>query len=157
LWQYQGEGNEYASFSREVLFAQDDRAQIREDNGGTVSAAVFEITDDAVIRIFFQGETYGETNFLGQRPNENTVILKSPLEVGTKWEDPNGTREIVDVNAAVDTPAGKFEKCIKVKISVQDSTLYEYVKEGVGMVERKFISVDSRVTSVLEKYKINMD
>lgn len=153
-WQYRGEGNEFASFNREVLFAKDDRAQIREDNGGTVSAAVFEVKDDAVVRIFFQGEAYGETRFIDREPAENIVILKAPIEVGTKWEEPNGTREIVDVNAAVDTPAGKFENCIKVKISAPNSTLYEYYKEGVGMVKREFISGENRVTSALEKYNI---
>ena len=154
-WQYQGEGNEYASFSREVLFTQDDRAQIREDNGGTVSSSVFKRTDSEVVVIFFQGEAYGESNFLEQKPNENLIVLKAPLEVGTKWENRTGIREIVDVNTTVDSPAGKYEKCIVVKISSPDSTLFEYFKDGVGMVKREFISGDSRVTSILEKVNIN--
>lgn len=154
-WQYQGEGNEYASFSREVLFTLDDRAQIREDNGGTVSSSIFESRDDQIAAIYFQEETYDETNFLEEEPNENLIILKTPLEVGTKWEYRNGTREIVDINATVETPAGEFEKCIVVRITFPDSTLFEYYKEGVGMVKREFISGDSRVTSILEKYKIN--
>lgn len=154
-WQYQGEGNEYASFSREVLFTLDNRAQIKEDNGGTVSASVFESTDNEIIITFFQGESYDETNFLEQEPNENLIILKSPLEVGTKWENRTGTREIVDVNTTVDTPAGKFENCIVVEISSQNSTLFEYFKDGVGMVKREFVSGDSRVTSILEKVNIN--
>ena len=111
VWKYLGEGNEYATFNREVVFVEGDKAQIREDNGGTVSAAVFQTSENAITRIFFQGEEYEDTNFLNEEPNNSLEILKNPLEVGTKWEDPNGTREIVDINATVNTQAGKFENC----------------------------------------------
>ncbi len=154
-WQYKGEGNEYASFTREVLFVEGDKAQIREDNGGTVSASVYETTENEIIRIFFQGEEYEETNFLNEESNDSLVILKMPLEVGTKWDEPNGTREIVEVDATVDTPAGTFENCIKVEIQGEYSTLFEYFKEGIGMVKREFVSEDATVTSTLESYTIN--
>lgn len=154
-WQYKGEGNEYASFTREVLFVEGDKAQIKEDTGGTVSAAVFKTTEKEITRIFFRGEEYEETNFLNEEPNDNLVILKTPLEVGIKWEEPNGVREIVEVDAAVDTPAGRFENCIKIKIQGQDSTMFEYFKDEIGMVKREFISGDTTVTSTLEKYTIN--
>ncbi len=153
-WEYQGEGNEYATFNRKVLYTSGNLAQIREDNGGTVIAAVFKTTPKAVTRIFFLGEAYGEDNYLKSEPNENIVILQEPLKVGTNWREPNGTREIVDVNASVDTPAGNFDQCIKVKISSEHSTLYEYFKKGVGMVKREFFSEGTSVTSSLEKYSI---
>lgn len=151
-WAYQGEGNEYATFSREVIFASGSRAQMREDNGGTVMAMIYEITDEAVTRIFSKGEVYERVNLLNSQPSEKIIILKSPLEVGTKWKDPNGEREIVDLKATVATPAGKFENCIKVKIAGKDSTVYEYFKDGVGMVKREFISGEARVSSSLKKF-----
>lgn len=55
-WEYQGEGNEYASFKRKVLFVKGNLAQIQEDNGGTVSASVFKTTNDSVNRVFFTSE-----------------------------------------------------------------------------------------------------
>lgn len=60
----------------------------------------------------------------------------------------------MDVKAAVNTPAGKFENCDKVKIAGKESTIYEYFGEGVGMVKREFVSGETRVTSTLEKYNI---
>jgi len=75
--------------------------------------------------------------------------------VGTKWENFEGDyRKIVAVNAIVATPAGKFEKCVKVKITGQNSTTYEYYQEGIGMVKKEFISGDARVTSSLEEFNI---
>jgi len=153
-WQYLGEGNEFASFTSEVLFVKGDLAQIMENNGGTISASVFKVTDDEIVRIFFKGEEYDETNFLEEEPNDNLVILKKPLKVGTKWETTHGTREIVETDAIVDTPAGKFEDCIKVRILLDTSTSFEYFKQGIGMVKREFIYEDTIVTSRLEKYEI---
>jgi len=153
-WQYLGEGNEFASFTREVIFASENRAQIKEDNGGTVSAAVFETTDETVTRIFFQGEAYVNEDFLNAEPNDNLVILKTPLQVGTKWETADSTREIIDLNASLDTPAGKFDQLLKIKITFPDSVIFEYYKDGVGMVKREFESEDIKVTSTLEKFEI---
>ncbi len=154
-WKYQGEGNEFASIGRTVLFTKGNRAQMKWENGGTVGAAVFETTECAITRIFMQGEEYNENNFLDTPPNEHTIILKAPLAVGTKWENfEGGYRKIVAVNAIVATPAGKFEKCVKVKITGQNSTIYEYYQEGIGMVKREFISGDARVTSSLEEFNI---
>jgi hypothetical protein len=42
-------------------------------------------------------------------------LLKSPLSVGTKWNDGNTQFEIIDTSAAVKTAADTFENCIKVK------------------------------------------
>lgn len=155
-WKYLGEGNEYASFNREVTHEKGNLSQTKTDNGGTVSAAVFETTDCAVTRVFFKGEEYDGKDFLETTPNDNTIILKAPLEVGTSWVDQSGVlREIVDVKATVYTPAGNFESCVKVKISNEHSTIYEYYKEGVGMIKSEFISGDTKVTSTLEKYNIS--
>lgn len=153
-WQYRGEGNEYASFSRKVLFVEGNRAQIAENNGGTVSASVFEISKNEIVRTFFKGEEYDEKNLLDQEPNDILVVLKTPVAAGTKWEVPGGVREIVDTNATVDTPAGRFEGCIKVSIKSENSVMYEYFKAGIGMVKREFESEGMVVTSSLEKYEI---
>lgn len=153
-WEYLGDGNEYASFNRKVLFTEGDRVQTVEDNGGTVSASVFKITEKEIIRTFFQGEEYGQGNLFDKESNDNTVILKAPLKAGTKWETSKDAREIVETDAVVNTPAGKFEGCMKVSIKSQNSTMYEYFKAGIGMVKREFISEGMSVTSTLEKYEI---
>ncbi|MBS3995080.1 MAG: hypothetical protein KGZ33_04740 [Alkaliphilus sp.] len=156
-WKYLGDGNEYASFNRKVVFVEGNKAQIIEDNGGTVSASVYTFSEDEITRIFFQGEEYQETNFLNEEPNENLIVLKKPISVGTKWEVENGTREIVDVNATVDTPIGEFTNCIKVEISNEHSTLHEYFKDGIGMVKRVFISEGVEITSTLQEVNIAID
>lgn len=154
VWEYEGEGNEYASFKREVLYVDNERAQIQENNGGTISTAIFETTDNAVTRIFFVGENYDQTNMLNRQPNDNTVILKTPLKVGTKWGENDSLREIVATDVTVKTPAGTFDNCLQIKISGPYSTVYEYFKEGVGMVKREVDLGEEKVTSSLKKYEV---
>jgi hypothetical protein len=151
-WEYQGEGHEFASFSRRILFTRENLAQMREDNGGTVSASVYKITPESVTRIFFLPEAYDQTNYLNNKSTENIVLLKTPLQIGTKWSNSNETREIVDLHATVYTPAGYFTQCLKIKISDANSTVYEYFHNGVGLVKREFISGDTKVTSSLKKH-----
>lgn len=153
-WKYSGEGNEYASFNREVLFVVGNRAQVSENNGGTVSASIFQIEVDHIIRTFFRGEEYDGNNLLDEEANDDLVLIKSPVEVGTKWKTSTGVREIIQTDAVVGTPAGTFEDCIKVEITTEHSIMYEYYKEGVGLVKREFISEGLTVTSTLEEYNI---
>jgi len=153
-WKYRGEGNEYASFDREVEFRKGNKAQIKENTGGTISRSVYEITDSEIVRTFFQGESYEDKNFLEEESNENLIILKKPLNEGAKWDTAHGTREIIDLNSTVETPSGTFENCIKIKFSYEHSTLYEYFAKGVGMVKREFETEGMVVVSELEKYHI---
>lgn len=153
-WEFLGEGNEYAAFVRKALFKEGDRAQFSEDNGGTVSASIFKVTEKEIVRTFLRGEEYNNENLMKEKANDATVILKAPLKAGTKWKNSGDNREIVATDAVVETPAGKFTDCIKVSIKTDNSTMYEYFKAGVGMVKREFVSEGMTVTSTLEKYEI---
>ncbi|MGB4018343.1 MAG: hypothetical protein WBK78_02475 [Syntrophomonadaceae bacterium] len=158
MWDYLGEGNEYASFIREMPFVKNNQAQTYVDNGGTVVAEVFQVDDAAITRVFFAGEKYEQENMLesGFNSNDQTVILKSPLEKGTVWKNDNETREIVAIDARVMTPAADFSDCLQIKITNPDSTsiVYEYYAAGVGMVKREFIDGDFSVTSTLQEYNL---
>jgi len=156
-WDYQGEGNEFASFTREVIYSRDNRGQFKENNGGTVSSAVFEVNPDTVTRIYFEGEAYEPDNLLDDPAftgNDNTVIIKAPLTPGTTWNSGNYEKKIVSIEASVDTPAGKFDKCLQIETRTPDSVVTEYYKENVGLVKREFRSGDALVTSTLSQYKI---
>lgn len=156
-WEYEGTGNEYASFTRKVLFAKGKLAQTSEDNGGTVATRVIEMTDSYVKVVYMQGEDYEPKNLLetGYTANANDILLQAPVKVGTTWAGTNTNKQIIAVDAAVDTPAGKFENCVKVKLPGQNDTIYQYYKEGVGMVKQEFVTTDNEIiTSTLKKYEI---
>jgi hypothetical protein len=157
-WEYEGHGNEYATFNRKVLFVKGNRAQTTEDNGGTVSTRVIETTENSVKILYFSGEDYEPKNLLDTNfpINSNSMILQAPIKVGTAWPGDGDNKQIVAVDAVVETPAGKFENCVQVKLTNPNSTIYQYFKKGIGMVKQEFISAESNttVTSTLKKYEI---
>jgi hypothetical protein len=55
-------------------------------------------------------------------------FLKGPVQIGTTWEDEDGTYEITALDRTVTVPAGTFSHCLEV------TTLYA---PGVGMVQRE--------------------
>ncbi len=154
-WEYQGEGNEYAAFSRRIIYAQPPRAQIREENGGTVLASVVEVSEEAVSQVVAVGEAYDDPNLMDHETGETTVWLKAPLQVGTKWSSADATREITSVSAQITTPAGVFSDCVEVTVTHPNSTIVEYYKDGVGLVRREFGSGQLRVISFLSAYDIH--
>ncbi len=156
-WEYEGVGNEYAAFTRKVLFAKGNLAQTSEDNGGTVATRIIETTDSYVKVVYMQGEDYEPKNLLetGYTANANDILLQAPVKVGTTWAGTNTNKQIIAIDAAVDTPAGKFENCVKVKLPGQNDTIYQYYKKGVGMVKQEFITTNNEtITSALKKYEI---
>ncbi|HWI55087.1 MAG TPA: M56 family metallopeptidase, partial [Desulfobacteria bacterium] len=155
-WVYQGTGNEYASFSREVLFTEGNLAQTLEINGGADVTKILQITGNTVTEIFKQVEPSAPVNLLHKKPNEQRILLNSPLSIGTKWNDGNTQIEIVDTAATVKTPAGTFKSCIKVKSTfpTDSSVMYQYYAKGVGLVQEDFITGGDKISSSLESYHL---
>lgn len=157
-WYFAGSGNEFAEFNQSVSYKLDNQVQFDIVNPGTSAKAIYTISKDTITRIFLEHESYEDENLLemGFEANDNTIILKTPLKEGTAWEFPGGTREIVEVNANIITPAGNFTDCIKIKCQYDDSESinYEYYQRNVGLVKKEFIDNEFKVTSSLKEYTI---
>jgi len=156
-WEYEGHGNEYASFTLDCLYTKDNLAQFTEANGGTVITYVVEKTPQAVTRVFKQGEDYFPENLLTKdfKPNQQNIIINSPVKVGTMWKEEGMEGEIVSVTETVTVPAGVFTDCVKVQYTFDNSVVNHYYKSGIGMIKSEFVSDGYIVTSSLAKYKLN--
>ncbi|MEG6586675.1 TapB family protein [Dendrosporobacter sp. 1207_IL3150] len=158
-WIYQGEGNEYASFSRKIVALNNNRIQVIENNGGTQQTMVFKISSDEIKRTFFLPEFYTESTILDEPDNASEMILKAPLSKNAVWEDSISRRQVVSVNEQVTVPAGHFSNVIMIKITsikeqVNDSQLFEYYAPNVGLIKREYTTGDNyKVISKLASYK----
>jgi hypothetical protein len=153
IWQYEGEGNEYASYTQEVEFQKDNRFQLSTDTGGTVMANIFELREDSIVNVFRKGEEYDHKNLLNQTNNLEVTLLKLPIAVGTKWISEENTYEIIDTNAKLTVPFGTFENCVVVKLIFKDgSEQYMTYKDGVGMLQSEFRTGDSSIFSRLKSF-----
>lgn len=156
-WIYDGEGNEYASYTQKVTYSKDNKFQVMIDNGGTRSANIYAIKDDALVHTYMEGEVYDEKNVLDIEENFDETIIKLPVEVGNKWVSSENSYEIIDINASVTVPAGTFQDCIVIKEVYKDKTAYRnyYIKKGVGLVKSEYKTNDGfTVSSLLKSYKL---
>lgn len=155
--QYKGTGNEYAQYETWVDYIKDDKIQIRESNGGTVSVNVYRLEDGALRKVYTQAEVYYLHDFTNL-VNTDEIIIKEPIQVGTSWTLTDGTvRNITAIDKEVETPSGKYT-ALEVTTTWADSITKDYFVKGIGLIKNEFVSTDSTmtVTSELEKTENNV-
>lgn len=153
LYTYNGEGNEFASFTRYPQFNQENYYQVAISNPGTTVVEILEYREDEIVRTFQMGEVYYRDNFtsIGTTDGDTAeeTILKLPIEVGTSWSGTESTYEITAVNYEVEVPAGTYET-IEVTNTFEESVTKRYYAEDVGLVLEVTELEDGEVSSELE-------
>lgn len=153
IWEYEGEGNEYASYTLSVEYEEENRYQLTRDNGGTVIADIYEVREDSIVHVYLAGESYDHTNLLKQQNNLEDIVLKLPIEVGNKWVSEENSYEIIDTKATLIVPYGTFNDCVVVRRTYKDgSEEYMSYKEDVGMLQSEFRTGDFSVFSRLKSF-----
>lgn len=140
LYEYTGEGNEYAGFSEHTVYSNDNRKQYLRSNAGTTVAEVVALQEDKIVVLYHKGETYYRENVLDQSDEVIEVLLQGPFEVGTKWEAPdNRTKTITALAVPVTTEFGEYE-ALEVKTEREDSqaATVDYYAPGIGLVKSVF-------------------
>lgn len=150
-WEYEGIGNEFAGGRVDTEFIEGNKVQLSQNNGGTVVAKVFEVSDEGIKLINSIEESYFRINYLKKEPSREEYFLKSPLKENNSWQDKDTTWTIGSLDEKVRVPAGEFT-CIKVVGKSGDSTVERYFAKGVGLVKQKFIQGDMVVEENLSKF-----
>ncbi len=156
-YSYAGEGNEFAPFTRKIMFVEDNYLQFTDNNGGTVVVKIYKYNDKEITEVFSEGEFYEDENLIPDvRNNEEKgeIILKAPLEVGKSWSSNDQEREIVSIDQEVKVPAGTFYQVVRVKITYQDSnnTGYEYYAPNIGLIKSEYLGEGFEIKSELESF-----
>lgn len=158
-YRYVGEGNEYASYNVLVDYfdKESKRVQTRTNNGGTEMTRVLEIGDTSLSIIYSKEEVYYRDNLLKTKPSKNDIeiLLKEPIEVGTKWTLPDDrVRTITNISTEIDTPLGSYS-AIEVTTEGSNSTTKDYYAPGIGLIKSIFNSEGNEVTSTLSEIREN--
>lgn len=156
IWEYAGEGIEYAGFTRCVMYQRDNLVQIADYDGGTNLAMVVQVKPETVTKVFSQEEAYTDKSFLNEAANQADIILKAPLKKGQIWKNDNYSREVISTIEKITVPAGTFANVIKIKISPldvsEDGQTFEYYAANVGLIMREYISNSNyKITSKLKR------
>lgn len=141
-WVYQGEGQEFAGFTRQVLYQSGNRLQVVDDNGGARVVRVFQADAAAVVELRRVAETNVWENWLEQPLGEPLILLQAPLRPGHSWSDARQRRTIISVDETLQVPGGRFYSVVKVLVEPRTggSFTYEYYAPHVGLVKREYHS-----------------
>ncbi|MEQ8156842.1 MAG: GerMN domain-containing protein [Clostridiaceae bacterium] len=146
-YDYTGSGNEYATFKVWVDYINNDRIQLRKNNGGTETVTVLENKNGELKSVFSRGETYYRENFTSKTEENGEVLLKEPLVKGTSWTLADGRKRYI---SAVDVTVGSYKAIEVTTENNKDSSKnIDYYGLNAGLVKTVFKSGDSEVTSTL--------
>lgn len=152
---YEGQGNEYASYIVFTDFIQDNRVQLRSNNGGTEQVKVLENKNGELTLLLSRGECYYRENFTQSPSTNGEIILKEPLTKGTTWTLPDSRkRSITNVDVEISTPLGKY-KTLEVTTEGKEDKIIDYYAPQVGLVKSVFTSLGTEVSSTLSKIEEN--
>lgn len=147
-WVYEGEGMEFADFTRRVMYQQNNRVQVAEDNGGARVVRGYAIDAASIQQIFSLPETDSEANFLDDAPKQKAVLLKAPLTPGAVWQDEQHRRKVISINETLTVPAGTFDNVLIIQSTALDPEqnnwkIVEYYAPGTGLIMRDFVGTDN--------------
>ena len=153
---YEGQGNEYASYTVFVDYKAGNRVQLRSNNGGTEMVKVLE-NEDGELRILLSREECYYRENLSQVPSSNVeILLKEPLELGTNWILADGRkRSVSNLEVDVTTPLGTY-KTLEVTTEGKESKTLDYYAPNIGLVKSVFTSNGLEVSSTLSKLETNV-
>ena len=162
---YAGEGNEYAEFSTYPQFITEDSIQFKNQNPGIISYHIYEYREDRIVETFTHHGGLMRDDFANTAKTSDSegeeIILKTPIEVGTQWEDRDGQSvEITATDLELAAPNGTVPG-IEVTTTTIDQDghegkIYRYYGKDIGLVkEVTELSSDAEmtVTSTLTEYK----
>ncbi len=136
---YEGKGGEYAGYEEYVDFMEENKIQLRINNGGTEIVRVIERKDGELREIFSEPEVYYVENFLAKKPKESRVLLKEPLVMGNSWVNSEvETSTITNLDVKVETPLGTFNTLEVTRVSQDDGNTYtttDYYAPEIGLVK----------------------
>jgi hypothetical protein len=153
---YEGEGNEYATYTVYNDYIEENRIQQRVNNGGTVLAKVIELKDGELTVLLSREETYHRENLLKTEGDKAEVLLKEPIAKGTSWKlSDSRVRTITDLEVDINTLSGDY-KAIEVTTEGNGSKTLDYYAKDVGLVKSIFIQDEIEVSSTLSKLEENV-
>lgn len=159
---YEGQGNEYASYTTYVDYIKENRVQLRSNNGGTETVKVLENRNGELTQLMARGETYFREDFTqslnvnSSSPNKGEILIKEPIAKGTTWTLPdNRKRTISNLEVEVSTPSGNY-KAVEVTTEGNGGKTADYYAPNVGLVKTVFTSNGTEVSSTLSKIEKNV-
>lgn len=154
-YSFEGEGNEFATYTMYIDYINGKRVQTRSNNGGSETVRVLELKDGQLTELFQRGETYFRENFTNEEFDGGKILLKEPLKEGTSWPNgENSTSTITSASKEVVTTQGNVD-AIEVTTESSQGTTIEYYAKNKGLVKTINKGEGYEVSSTLSQIETN--
>ncbi|UZM97644.1 hypothetical protein OL548_21460 [Lysinibacillus sp. MHQ-1] len=155
---FQGEGNEFATFTLQTTYLDPQHIAQVEDNGGVTLLKIYRITDSKIELIYREpvdsNPRLPSSTEVAAYPVLETV-LQQPIQVGTSFQG----WTIQSITAKVDTGTKVYSNVIQVTRTEDQFTTTNYFAQGVGLIKKEDRMESDQeqpfvVTSTLQKNRI---
>lgn len=149
--EYEGLGNEFAEQTTFIEFVEDNRAQLKVFNPGTVTVKVLEYENGELREIYTEGEFYHIENMISTNNETRNVILKEPLEIGTTWTTSDGYKKsITGIDVDIETPYDDF-KALEVTTEFgEERKKIDYYVKDIGHIASLYMDNMYEVKTLLK-------
>lgn len=147
---FEGEGNEYASYTIQTTWLSDHYVRYEQDNGGVVVAKYYRVDHDGVYLVDQVTEEVAVKTVadLEQLPVLSTMLI-TPIAVGTSFDGWTITATLERYK----TPYDSFDKVIVLEKQTDTIVERQYYVAGVGAIAYEFETTDANgeVSSITSK------
>lgn len=133
---FQGEGNEFASYTLQTSYIDKTSIAQIENNGGVILLKVYRITNSAIELVYMEAVDEAPTLPTAQEITTFPVIetiLQQPLQVGRRFEG----WVILSTTASITTSFTTFRDVIELSKTNDNMTTTKYFAKGVGLIHTK--------------------
>lgn len=126
------------------LFVEDNKLQrgVFDIYGNVLEEYILGYDNGEVYRVNIEEENKEIKPYINKikaQNSEKEVILKDPIQLGTKWDN----KEITDVAVKINTPSGEF-LCIEVTSEEESIEKRSYYSEKVGLIKEVLYNKESK-------------
>lgn len=134
----------------QYLFEEPDAstAQFRQSNDSAVVINVVKVTSDRITELYFSEDLPYRQNIIGYKDYKERVILKEPLQVGSKWSTTGLDYEII----AVDEErmiGDKKHTVMDVLVTLENEQVLFTYAIGIGLVSNDIIAQDGSLENII--------
>ncbi len=130
---FQGEGNEFASFTLRTTYLDPQHIAQTEDNGGVTLLKIYRITDTNIDLVYREpvdsNPSLPSAAEAASYPVLETILQK-PLQVGTSFQG----WTIQSTTATVDTGTNIYQDVIQLTRSKDQMTTTKYFVKDIGLI-----------------------
>ena len=138
MYIYRGFNNNLINFKSSIDYFNNNKIQVRFDNGATNSVNIYEYTDNGIKLSFQIKNTCHHQNFLNESNNIDNYLIKDPVVKNNMWLLSNGSKRcITNVDIEVKTQFNLFPSALEIVTISKDNSEFsvDYYVLGIGLVK----------------------